>query len=257
MTRHRDDDVELETADHTLDAPRFSRRRIVVPDDDVHLEPDGPTDLPARPPDFDLSDITLLPVALPESTTSEEARGFLVAAVTIALLAFDLAFNLAVYGDIPFQSYITVWGVGITVVLASTILPAKQRPIGCGGAVVLALPSLYFPAAFLTTLIVSRPLGDSILGILGILTAALISLGLAAIYLISLPYVMLTLARILDPTIIEVPTVKMRVGLFFVAVVMAGAGGLLGRLHPWWLTCDDFAVAGNDAPPNCTPVVLE
>ncbi|MEZ4315937.1 MAG: hypothetical protein R3F61_00460 [Myxococcota bacterium] len=267
MARRPDqDDVELETADLTLepwvgaarDAVRQLRRQQPAPAPEpepeaLDLDESGYVQLDAEP---DLS-LSLQAVALPAGTTSAEARGFVVAAVTVALVAFDIAFNLAVYGDIFFDNYVTVWTVGVSVILASAILPATQRPIGCAGAVVLALPTLYFPGAFLTTMVVSRPLGETVLGIVATVLVALMSLVLAGIYLVTLPYVMLTLARVLDPTIIEVPTVRMRLGLGAIALAMALAGAGLGLVHPWWLTCDDFRVSGRDPPSNCTPQLLE
>lgn len=214
------------------------------PDDDVELQT----------ADYSMSDITLIPVALPADTTSAEARGFLVAAVTVALLAFDMAFDLAVWGDLSFRSYLVIWALGLTLVGASFALPEHRRPVGCGGMAVLALPGLYFPFSLVTTWVHSVPVFDPLIGVLGTFIVYLVSALLALITLIALPFEMLLLARVLDPTIIEVPTVRMRVTLGAIGALMALAGLGLGLAHPWWLTCEDFAVAGTAAPPGCTPV---
>lgn len=213
-----------------------------------------PDDVELETADWTMSEITLIPVSLPDETTSSEARGFMVAAITVALLAFDLAFDLAVWGDLFFRNYMTIWVVALAILLASAALPERRRPLGCGGMAVLALPSLYFPAAVVTTWVHATPMQDTVVALLGMFIVVLVSGLLALSTLISLPFVMLTLARVLDPSIISVPTVKMRVALALLALIMAVAGGGLGLAHPYWLTCEDFAIAGNAAPADCTPV---
>lgn len=218
MRRNADDDVELETADWTM------------------------------------SEITLIPMSLPADTTSAEARGFLVAALTVAWLAFDLAFDLAVWGDMAFRTYVTIWAVSMTLLLASAALPETRRPVGYGGMAVLLLPVLYFPGAVVTTWALSTPADDMVVWVLGTIIVTLVSGLLALTTLVALPYLMMTLARVLDPTIIEVPTVRMRIALVSIAVIMGLAGLGLGLSHPYWLTCEDFAIAGDAPPDGCTPL---
>ena len=52
-----------------------------------------------------------------------EGRSFLIAAVSLSVAVYDLGFNLAVYGEVFFDKYITLWVIATAVILGSLVLP--------------------------------------------------------------------------------------------------------------------------------------
>jgi hypothetical protein len=73
-----------------------------------------------------------------------------------------------------------------------------------------------------------------------------------ALTLAGAPYLAWTLLRI---TLVGYDTLTRRQRWVVVGVVAAVAllGLTLGRLTPYFLTCDDFTISGNSPPPGCTP----
>jgi hypothetical protein len=188
--------------------------------------------------------------------TQDQTRGFLVTLVTLCLVSFDMAFTIAVYGDVFFETYLKIWAAGAAVIVGSMMVSRARRPVGPVGLIVLGLPTLYFPASVLSTWMLAHPLDESFFGLLTMVFALLTTVVMAIAYLIALPFVMYTLARILDPSLVQMPTTRMRVSLVAAAAILASAGGLMGFTHPYWMTCDEFEMAGNKAPATCTVDVL-
>ncbi|CAN0535939.1 unnamed protein product, partial [Laminaria digitata] len=165
----------------------------------------------------------------------------MVTLVSSSLLVFDMAFDVALYGDLSFRVYLHVWAVGLVVVLGALVLPAGTRPITKKGAFVLLLPVLFFPGSVLET--------RQHVGGLTVLEALLL-LVVALAYLVAIPFTLYTLAKILDPDLVELPSKRMRRGLAAIVLVMAVLGYTLASHHPTWLTCRQFDMDGAGRPSN-------
>jgi hypothetical protein len=188
-----------------------------------------------------------------DDISDAEKRGFFVTLVTVSLVVFDMAFSIGAYGDLFFETYLKIWVAAMVVILGSLALPRNNRPIGTKGIFLMLLPTLYFPASVATTLLVSQPIDETGEASLTDLWMFIILLITALAYVISLPYVVFTLARILDTNLVELPTRRMRISLVVIALAMGVSGFGLGTLHPYWLTCEEFLTAGTYIPANCTP----
>ena len=58
--------------------------------------------------------------------------------------------------------------------------------------------------------------------------------------------------RLLIPGAEDLPVRQAAIAILAVVVVMIAAFAL-GTQHPHMLSCQDFSVSGNFAPPNCNP----
>jgi hypothetical protein len=181
-----------------------------------------------------------------------DAQTFLLATVTGSVAVWDLGFNLAVYGDVFFDKYLTLWVLATSVILASFVVPRRHRPIGIGGALMLMLPGTYFVGATFLTQSGRLEGGGGLAEVVSLLSL-LVALGTLLVFLASVPYVMYLLARILNPELVNFPSWRYRLGFLAIVMLVGATSIVAGLAHPLYLTCSDFTVSGNDRPSNCTP----
>jgi len=177
-----------------------------------------------------------------ESSSAGRVAGgpLAVAAVTLGLLTWPIAFNLGAYGEIFYTNIFQVVVassilLGIVVVNDAPATPWKW-PVraALAGPVVWMLASAYVTGS--TTEALNRPV---------------FVLSFALILVVSVP---LTLRLLVDVTMPELSrTRSRRVTVFVIALVFVVGivGFVVGREHPRFMTCNDFKVAGSDEPEDC------
>lgn len=158
-------------------------------------------------------------------------------AVPAAVVAWWPAFTLGVWDGLFFEQILALWAAATAgfIVLLFRGEPRRPRIV----TATLLLPSLWIALSFL-------PLED------GTPLSEVITWFGVGITVAGLPFMVWVMLQLAQPDIVEV--VSGRTWLR-VAAAVAGVAVLsfaLGVLHPYYLTCDDFSISGNEPPPNCT-----
>ncbi len=179
------------------------------------------------------------PAASKGGLLDEDARRLTAAAVAGAALGWWPAFTMGVYGVIFFEQHLALWAVATTAFLSLGYARGVRvwlRP----GVLALLLPSVWMALAWLL------PVG----GTTGIYQV-LFWLGVV-ITVLGLPALAAFMVRLLVPTAERLRGSERWAAIGVVALVML-ASFVVGTQHPRMLTCDDFTVSGNFAPPGCSP----
>ena len=74
-----------------------------------------------------------------------------------------------------------------------------------------------------------------------------------AVALLSLPYILFFIIVALVPGTEQLDSKRLRYGVLTIAICVGLLGLSVGRNHHLFLTCEQFQVAGNHVPDNCTP----
>lgn len=181
-----------------------------------------------------------------EKPTRHEAKVFLLSSIVLSSAVFNIAFWYGVSGTVFFEHLLHVWLVATVALAATTVIPhVSSLPafIAWRGRFVLALPSLW--------LALEVVIGPS--ATLSLWQHWLIWLLAAAMLVVTLPYVAYVLIVITVPEIERLQGAKLRGAVLGFAIAAACVGVVMGHHHPRILTCEDFKVAGNFVPGNCSP----
>ena len=178
--------------------------------------------------------------AVAEAPPDEEhTRQVAATTVAAALIGWWPAFTLGVYGVVFFEQIVAVWVASTTVFLV-VLLSKPGRLTRKPAWFALLVPSLWMALA-----IALPPGGVSashwVLFFFGVLVTV-----------IGFPAFAALMVRILLPGARRLRGHDARVAASVVVFVMV-ASFLLGRANTKLLTCDDFTISGNFAPPGCTP----
>jgi len=184
--------------------------------------------------------------------TATDARSFILAAVTLCVTAWEIAFNLGVYEEIFFEKFHLLWVVATTIFLASFALPREEQLISFKGRLVLLLPSTYFLASYLMVAAFARNVieGESERLLIGLTGLALI-----LIFLLVVPYVLYLVAKIINPDLVTF-TRRQAWALAGITSFIITAGLIAGDSHSLLMTCTDFSVSGNFVPHGCTSLQI-
>ncbi|HEY2206896.1 MAG TPA: hypothetical protein VGH99_20740 [Pseudonocardia sp.] len=165
-------------------------------------------------------------------------RALAVAVVGAALLSWWPAFTLGAYGTVFFEQLLALWAAATAAFLVLVIFK-RHRAVSWPRRFALLLPSGWLLVAF------ALPTGTGA-GHSRVLFWLALALTVAGG-----PYLAWVLLRI---TLVGYDTLTHRQRWSVVGVVAAVAviAFALGRLNPFFLTCDDFTISGNSAPPGCT-----
>jgi hypothetical protein len=166
-------------------------------------------------------------------------RSLAVAAVGAAVISWWPAFTLGAYHTVFFEQILALWAAS-TAAFVILVIFKQRRAVSWPHRFALLLPSVWLLVEF--ALPTGTPEGQSV----ALLWFALV------LTLVGGPYLAWTLLRI---TLVGYDTLSRR-QRWAVLGVVAGVllvGYLLGRLNPYFLTCDDFTISGNYPPPDCTP----
>lgn len=166
---------------------------------------------------------------------------FILAAVGVALGAWQFGFNWGVYATVFFEHIFTVWIASLAVCLACLWLPAEQRPLSVAGMLALTTPTLWLVVAVLAHVIETDL--SWLLFVVGNL-----------VLLLCLPYVAYVLIALLQTDGTRLRGKRALVGLVSIAVGIAALGYVVGANHFYVLTCNDFRLSGQYIPKNCWPL---
>lgn len=176
--------------------------------------------------------------------TASEARAFLVAAIVIPLAIWPIAFNFGAFGTLFFRDFYKIWILIIAAFMAHVFLaprlgdtPETQLSLGWS-----------FVALISSTLVVI-----SWINIFDELPNWLISVAEVLVLVYTVPYVTVVLIYVSNPEIFRLRRWDYLLGLVFIIVITCTISFLLGLFHPYFLVCEEFVIAGEYVPQNCTP----
>lgn len=162
------------------------------------------------------------------------------AVVTIALTTWPIAFNLGAYDAVFYQDVfqiLVVATVSLTIVLVKP--PYEGATLGFV-RVALAAPALWFVGAILLFDSLGAAENNSVYALVGLFIA-----------IVSIPTVLRVLIQMFTPELTLLGNPRMLSFAVGIVVLVAMLGFAVGRNNNYFLTCDDFKIAGSDQPPNC------
>ncbi|MEU5532228.1 hypothetical protein [Streptomyces sp. NPDC020362] len=161
-------------------------------------------------------------------------RAMATAAVGGTLVIWWPAFTLGAYNAVFFDNVLALWAVATAVLLSGAVLH-RRGSVPLGGWAALVLPSVWILLATLAP----RSHGFPYL-----------HYAEAALTLVGAPLPAWLLSKILVPDYSALPVFQ-RLGALAVTVVIGVLAFLLDKFNYLFLTCSDFDVSGNNAPPHC------
>jgi len=168
-------------------------------------------------------------------------RSAILISVAAAYFAFDIGFEFGAHGTIFFEKVFFVWSISLALLLIFVIIPKKVLPVP---------PTLWFataiPTLWLLVGLANRAAPDEIL-----VRHALTILGFLAV-LVCFPYIVFVITSVIYPDFTRMNRNAPKVGILIVIGVMVLAGYLVGSHHDFFLTCEDFEIAGQHIPADCS-----
>ena len=167
-----------------------------------------------------------------------ELRTLIVSALGLSITTWDIAFNLGVHGTIFYSKLQALW-VAATVVLLCVLLAGKGvHSLGWLGVLALLSPTIWF--------------GINALIPIGTLTwfhelQWLVGLGL---FVVAIPYILYLLLELVETEFFSLPA-SHRTRLIGIVLFVAMMGYLIGKFHPYFVSCEQFIIAGDQAPADC------
>lgn len=166
-------------------------------------------------------------------------RAFVLVAIGMSLVVWDIMFNLGVYHEIFYFKVFAAWVICIVIFIANFCLPKKDRYLNRWGMIAMLTPSLWIFAEYW---------GYTFNGELWF---ASLSLHVAfLVMLVCLPY---SIYIIVTFMYIEIDHFNLRYifALLGIMLFVSVLGFILGSNHNSFLNCDDFDIAGAKLPVNC------
>ena len=173
-----------------------------------------------------------------EDTLEPHTRRVVATAVAACAIGWWPAFTLGVYGVISFEQHLALWAAATSSFLAVWLMggrAALHRPV----TYALLLPSLWLLLVWLLPVTA------------GTSYDTLLFWGGLVITLLGMPVLAAFMVRLLLPQARNINRPQALKVMIVVVLVMVASFGI-GTLHPHMLSCDDFTISGNSAPPNCT-----
>lgn len=171
-----------------------------------------------------------------------EPRAFFLAAIGLSTTTWNVAFNLGAYHTIFFRHLFSAWVVVTVILLATLVLPDQDAPITWPRRLLLFVPSL---AVMVEVLYIYSP------GVIDI-DPIVVTLR-AAVLLICLPFSIYVALTIVNPDLLRVRRPRYRLALLLLVGIIFVSGYSVGARNDLFLTCGDFAIAGEHMPDNCRP----
>jgi len=161
------------------------------------------------------------------------------AAVTLSLITFPLAFNLGAY-DVVFYQDVMKLVIAASTLLGLTFLGpnSHSRTTWMTRAALASLPAWFLAAA-----VVHGSTGEA-------LDHAVFKVWLLVSTITSVPLTLKLLVQMFTPEVGQLRNRRLA-ALLALVVVVSGVGFVFGREHPRFLTCNDFSVAGSAEPEGC------
>jgi hypothetical protein len=158
--------------------------------------------------------------------------------VGASLVVWWPAFTLGTYGGVFFEQALSLWAASTAVFLVS-LTAARRDRVSWPRRLALLLPSLWLGMTIAVPTGYEHRLSEPLFYVGAVLTLA------------GIPFLTALLLRVTIAGYEQIPIRRRLVAAAVVATV-AVLAFVLGQIHNRFLTCTDFTVSGNYAPPGCT-----
>jgi len=163
-----------------------------------------------------------------------------IAAMTLGLLTWPIAFNLGAYGEVLYDDIFRVI-VAASILLVITIVnPAYERPWRWLVWIALAAPLVWFVAAAVIAGSTSEAMENPVFVV-----------SLAVIALVSVPITLHLLVELFTPELTRTGSRRLTLSIVALVAVVGLVGFTFGLNNDRYMTCSDFALAGASEPDNC------
>jgi putative Mn2+ efflux pump MntP len=172
----------------------------------------------------------------------EGVRSAILISVATSYFAWDLGFEFGAHGALFFEKIFFIWCISLALLLIFIIIPRRILPVPRKLWWATAIPT-----AWVLIGLANRAAPDDIF-----IRYALTVFGMLAV-LICLPYTVYVVVSVIYPEFARMKGRAPKVGIVVVVGIMTLIGYVVGENHAHFLTCEDFAVAGQAVPEDCTP----
>ncbi len=164
------------------------------------------------------------------------------AAMTLGLVTWPIAFNLGAYGVVTYDDVFSVV-VASTILFAITAINRNHRPPWNG----MILTALAGPLAWL--------LSASVL--VGSTTEAMerpiFVIALVVVATTSVPITLKLLVDMFTPELAHAESRRLTLSVIGLVALIGVIGFVVGRNNDRYMICEDFVIAGAHEPDNCAP----
>lgn len=168
--------------------------------------------------------------------SSNEAGTFFTAILLLTLATWQISFNLGAYGEIFFQTTLTVWIASLAALFGSLVIGHTEEGevyVTGWGVLLLLLPTFMMTntlwADFLPWLV--SPLEWATL--------------------LSIPYIAYVLISVSAREALELHDRRLLLWLIVGFLLLNALSFIAGYYNSVFMTCDDFVRAGDEAPYTC------
>ena len=169
----------------------------------------------------------------PGMRVTAAARTFVITGTGAGMAAFNFGFDAGAFSNFNHRRFWAVWVICTVALVASFVFRNADYRLGGHWRAVLAIPTLWLLAdlALVTT-------DRGVVIALGIVSVA------------ALPFALYVFAHLLAGEYFRFPNhLRWALGILTLGIFLVGF--FVGDRHPRFLTCDDFALAGEYEPDNC------
>lgn len=161
-------------------------------------------------------------------------------AVGTSAIAWWPAFTLGAWGIVFFEQLMLLWAVS-TAAFIVVVIAGTREPVSRWRVAALLVPTAWLVLALLTRTGEETQLG-SVARVIG-----------TVITMVGIPAMAVLLLKVASSAAVDVRDRRSRLAAGVAVLVVVAASYGAGVLNANFLTCDDFVVSGNSAPPGCNP----
>ncbi|MFW2333738.1 hypothetical protein [Ilumatobacter sp.] len=162
------------------------------------------------------------------------------AAVTLGLLTWPIAFNLGAYGEIFYTNVFQVVVASTILLVVAVVDDSTSSRWNWSVRVALAAPMVWLLAAGYLVGSTSEALDRPGFAV-----------SLVVILCCSVPLTLRLLVKLSMPELSQAGSRRILLSIVTLVAVVGAIGYLVGREHPRFMTCADFSVAGAAEPEGC------
>ena len=170
--------------------------------------------------------------------TAVQLRTLIVTAVGASVPVWDVAFWLGVHDTIFYSKLFTLWISASAILLVALFVPRSDRFLNRWGMLALASPTIWFVVNALTPT-VEFTWFDGLVWVMAL-----------AVFVVTIPYILYILFQLVETDALSL-TPAYRNRLIAVVLIVAIAGTFVGSNHQFFVSCEQFNLAGDAAPENC------
>lgn len=175
------------------------------------------------------------PVVEPDLNVAPHARSFVVAATGAGIAGFNVGFDVGAFGNVDHRRFWAIWVVCTVALVASYVFDDGSYRLGGRWRLALTVPTVWIVAG----------------AVFDASNQALVTT-LAVVSVLALPYGIYVLVYLVAGDFLAMSG-RLQLALIALTLVIFGVGWYVGSDHVRFLTCDDFALAGEFVPDGCVP----